>query len=120
MRRFICLLVSVALVSAMGIVTAASSASPRARSARSCRSIRAGGFALGVKIVRGRVNCAEARKVLGAFLNGKGTRHGGGSSATTYWTLYGWRCGHGAGGGACIRHGSDYRTARDYIEVGPT
>jgi hypothetical protein len=120
MRRFACLLVSILVAAAGAVAAMASSASspvPRARSARSCRSIHAGGFTLEVKIIRGRVSCREARKVLGAFLTGKGTQHGGGSSATTYWTLYDWRCSHGGGGGACLRRGSNYRTARDYIEA---
>ena len=45
-----------------------------------------------------------------AFLSGKGRRHGHGPQANLYWTLYGWTCGTGTGGGGCTRH-----RHRDYV-----
>jgi hypothetical protein len=87
------------------------------RAARSCGHIHAGGARLKVSIQRGKVKCHTARHVLKRFMNGGGKKHGGGSNATTYWTIGHWRCGYGAGGGACIRHGHNYKTARDFISA---
>jgi hypothetical protein len=73
-----------------------------------------------VTVYKDPVVCRTARPVLRDFLNGKGTRHGpaNGPLADQYWTLDGgWRCGHGAGGGACIHGGSNYKLARDFIEA---
>jgi hypothetical protein len=80
---------------------------------RSCGGFKHGSQRYKIEIARGRVSCREARKVLKAFLNGKGKKHGGGSEATTYWTVYGWRCGYGTGI-ACTRGGTR-RKARDVI-----
>jgi hypothetical protein len=58
--------------------------------------------------------------VLRDFLNGKGTLHGppGGPAVAQSWTLDGgWKCGHGAGGGACIYGGRNYKVAKKYIEA---
>jgi hypothetical protein len=84
---------------------------------RSCGSFQAGGMRLHVSIRRGRVSCTTARTVLRAFFAGKGKMHGPafGPAALQYWTVYGWNCGHGTGGGACLRDGTNYRNARDYI-----
>jgi hypothetical protein len=84
---------------------------------RSCRSVIAQGTRFQVTISRGRVSCRTARRVLRAFMSGKGKLHGpaNGPAYLQSWSLYGWRCGHGTGGGACIRHGTNYKNARDYI-----
>jgi hypothetical protein len=84
---------------------------------RSCKSVTARGRRFRVVINRGAVSCRLARNVLRDFMSGKGIKHGGPSSAETYWTLRGWKCGTGAGGGGCIRHGPTYRTARDWISA---
>ena len=85
--------------------------------ARSCPSFTLSGYVFAVKIEKGGVTCSTARKVLRAFLSGRGKLHGppNGPAYKQTWTLYGWSCGHGAGGGGCIRHGSNYKNARDYI-----
>jgi hypothetical protein len=65
---------------------------------------------------KGKVTCRGARKLMHLFLNeGQGKKHGGPSSAETYWTLYGWRCGTGAGGGGCTRHGGRDRTQAYWV-----
>jgi hypothetical protein len=73
--------------------------------ARSCGHVRAQGSRFHVTVERGRVGCRTARKVLRAFFSGEGHMHGpkNGPSARQYWTLYGWGCGYGTGGGACTR-----------------
>lgn len=73
-----------------------------------------------VTVLRGTVRCSSARRVLRDFLRGKGTLHGppGGPAYKQSWTLDGgWSCGHGAGGGACIRGGRNFKIARQYIEA---
>jgi len=56
---------------------------------------------------KGRVTCRGARKLMNLFLNeGQGEEHGGPYQYQKYWTLYGWRCGTGAGGGGCVRRGA--------------
>jgi hypothetical protein len=65
---------------------------------------------------KGKVTCRGARKLMHLFLNeGQGEKHGGPSSAETYWTLYGWRCGTGAGGGGCTRDGGRDRTQAHWV-----
>jgi hypothetical protein len=86
-----------------------------ATASRACGSVRARGLTFHVTIGKGIVTCTEARHVLYLFMTGHGVRNGGPASYQTYWTLGAWRCGTGAGGGACIRHGTNYTTARDYI-----
>lgn len=55
---------------------------------------------------KGRVTCRGARKLMRLFLvEGRGRKHGGPYGYNTYWTLYGWKCGTGAGGGGCSRPG---------------
>jgi hypothetical protein len=94
---------------------------PGAASARNrnCRSTTAEGTRFNVTILRGpEVKCSTADSVLHNFLSGKGKLHGpaNGPAYLQTWTLpHGWRCGHGTGGGACIRGGSNYETAHDYI-----
>lgn len=63
---------------------------------------------------RGHVRCRTARHVMRAFLSGHGRMHGpkDGPAAKQYWTLRGWKCGHGAGGGGCVR-----RHSRQAIEA---
>jgi hypothetical protein len=49
-------------------------------------------------------------------VNGKGTIHPAGRN--TYWTVGSWRCiPTESGGGACIRGGSNFHTAHEYIEA---
>jgi hypothetical protein len=73
-------------------------------------------------IRRGSVSCSDAQKVVRDFVAGRGVEHGSGPEADRSWTVDGWTCGHGAGGGSCLRGGatglsaSSYRTAKDYIE----
>lgn len=117
----------VALSVVPGAVTHASAPTdhPTARAApvkaaRSCGHVRAGhGYKLRFRITieYGRVRCGKARGVLRKFLNGGGVMHGpkDGPHARQYWAIGHWKCGYGTGGGACIRHGRTYRTARDYI-----
>lgn len=65
---------------------------------------------------KGKVTCRGARKLMHLFLNeGQGVKHGGPSSAETYYTLYGWRCGTGAGGGGCTRRGGRDRTQAYWV-----
>ena len=96
----------------LGIAPAAAPAATR-----SCGSFRLDGTTFAVTIEKGHATCATARMVLRAFLSGKGTLHGppNGPSYKQTWSLYGWSCGHGAGGGGCIRGGANYANARDYI-----
>ena len=93
------------------------SARAHAAAAHSCGSVKGAGHTWPVTIDRGRVSCRAARKVLRAFIHGKGRFHGPkhGPAAKQYWTLYGWRCARGAGAVDCIRHGRNYGSARDYI-----
>jgi hypothetical protein len=83
--------------------------------ARSCGSFTLRRYRYRVSIEKGHVRCRRARSVLRNFLAGKGERHEGRDQAHTYVIIGRWRCGYGAGGGGCIRHGRTYRTARDYI-----
>lgn len=91
------------------------------RMIRRCGHFRISGYRFNVRIERGRVSCARARRVLHKLYRGKGHHHSGPTSAESYTTIGKWRCGTGAGGGACIRHGRTYKDARDYIvaEVPP-
>ena len=98
---------------AMGTVAAASaSTGAEAHAARGCGSVGGRGRRWQVTIDSGRVTCGTARKILRAFLHGKGRMHGprNGPAADQYWTLYGWKCGNGAGAVGCNRH-----HFRDYI-----
>jgi hypothetical protein len=83
----------------------------------SCPSFRLDGSVFDVTIEKGSVSCRTAATVLRAFLSGKGKLHGppNGPAYLQTWTLDGWSCGHGAGGGGCIRGGTTYKNARDYI-----
>jgi len=85
-----------------------------------CPSFKLGGAKYEVTVLKGNVRCQTARRVLRDFLRGKGTMHGppGGPAFKQYWTLDGgWKCGHGAGGGACIRGGRNYKVAKQFIEA---
>jgi hypothetical protein len=114
-RKFI-----IAAVGAAVLVPVAGSISAEARSstedsvhaARSCGSVGGRGRRWDVTIENGGVSCRTARKVLRAFLHGKGRMHGprNGPASDQYWTLYGWKCGNGAGAVGCNRH-----HFRDYI-----
>jgi hypothetical protein len=116
-RRAVACVIAAGALAAGGIVAAPVGASGSVGSARSCQPFRLDGVRYHVTIEKGRVTCHTARMVLRAFLSGQGKLHGPthGPAYKQYWTLYGWRCGHGAGGGGCIRRGKSYTTARDYI-----
>lgn len=53
---------------------------------------------------KGHVTCRGARKLMRLLFDGEGTKHGGPAGYQTYYTLFGWKCGFGAGGAGCIRH----------------
>jgi hypothetical protein len=101
----------------LGLPSAKSTRIGAAARSRACRSFQLRGTRYSVTIKKGRVTCRTARRVLRAFMSGKGTLHGppNGPAYKQTWTLDGWTCGHGAGGGGCIRHGTDYKNARDFI-----
>jgi len=81
-----------------------------------CGKIRANASGHFVVRKQGSVTCRGARKLMHLFLNeGQGVKHGGPSSAETYYTLYGWRCGTGAGGGGCTRAGGRDRTQAYWV-----
>jgi hypothetical protein len=83
-----------------------------------CPSVKLSGFRYDVTVLKGNVGCQTARTVLKDFLSGKGKMHGNpnGPAYQQTWTLDGgWSCGHGAGGGACIKGGSNYKNARQFI-----
>jgi len=63
---------------------------------------------------KGSVSCAGARKLMHLFLNERqGSKRGGPYGYNTYWVLYGWKCGTGAGGGGCKRRGA--RTLAEWV-----
>jgi hypothetical protein len=91
---------------------------PRARAAdRSCGEIVVAHAFYAVAISRGGVVCATARRVLREFMGGGGVEHGGPSAAQMVWSLGRWRCGFGAGGGGCIRGGSNTMNAGSVISA---
>ena len=112
-------LVAVAAVAPGALATAAptghADGATVAHAARACDGFRLHGLRFHVTVERGPVSCRTARRVLRRFLAGGGVKHGGPSSAETYWTLGRWKCGTGAGGGGCIRGGRTFRTARDWV-----
>lgn len=89
---------------------------------RACRAFRLRGTKFSVTVVRGRVRCDKARRVLRDFLSGRGQKHGpgGGPVSENTWTVDGWKCGYGTGGGGCIHRGRTYRTARAWIAAQQT
>lgn len=101
---------------ALAFVMLASSADA---TTRACGSFRAQGTTFNVTVLRGSVTFKVARHVLSDFVHGKGTEHGppNGPAYQQTWSVDGWSCGHGAGGGACIQHGATYKNARDWIEA---
>jgi hypothetical protein len=109
-----CLVVLVLLLCCVPVSSAGAST---LHASRSCGHVYASGERFRVSIKRGRVTCHTARKVLRRFLSGHGKQHGDGTTANTYWQLGHWRCAHGAGGGGCIRHGHNYKSARDFISA---
>jgi hypothetical protein len=106
---------------AVGVAGAAwaqtASAPAHMAATHSCASVAGAGHTWAVTVDRGFVSCRAARKVLRAFIHGKGSFHGpkNGPAHKQYWALYGWRCGRGNGAVDCIRHGHSFGTARDYI-----
>lgn len=68
-------------------------------------------------IQKGTPSCSTARKVLRAFLTGKGTLHGpvNGPAYKQTYTVGAWTCGTGTGGGACFKGGTNYKSASSYI-----
>lgn len=104
----------VVLLAALAALLGASSASAY----RHCGTFDHGEDTFSVVVEKGALPCWEARHVLHAFLSGQGIEHGGATSPSyeKTWSLHrGWKCGHGAGGGACVRGGSTYLTARDWV-----
>jgi hypothetical protein len=81
-----------------------------------CHQFRIGGDTENLMVRRGPVRCSEAQRVIRDWLAGHGVEHGSGPEANRRWIVDNWTCGHGAGGGGCIRGGSSYRNARDVIE----
>jgi hypothetical protein len=108
--RFGSLMSAVATVAALVFV-------PSAEAKRTCSSLHLQATTIHVSVQRGSASCSTARRVLSVFLSGGGTMHGpaNGPSYKQWWSVEGWHCGTGAGGGACIRGGSDATNARDYI-----
>lgn len=85
---------------------------------RNCGTVGGGQFPLHVEVVRGSTSCHSARRLMRGFLlQGKGREHDTESIVTAYTTLWGWKCGRGAGGGTCIRHGRSVDTARDVVSA---
>lgn len=115
--RYVACCAVVGAVTMLLCTSALSQTPPSARAARGCRTVVAAGTRFSVTISKGRATCATARKVLQAFMSGRGALHGppNGPAYLQTWTVDGWSCGHGTGGGACIRGGGTYRTARDDI-----
>ena len=59
-----------------------------------------------ITVFNGHVSCRTANGLIREFWAGKGHHHGGPSDAQSYWTLKdypGFRCGQGAGAGACTK-----------------
>lgn len=83
-----------------------------AERSRHCGHFKFRGERVKVEISRGRVSCAQAKKVFRSFL----TRRAREKTSTPRSTRIGaWRCDAGPGQASCFRHGSDYLNARDYI-----
>jgi hypothetical protein len=56
------------------------------------------------EVLAQQISCPQAVSILDAFRSAEAVEHKGQAMVTTYWTLTaypGWRCGVGAGGGAC-------------------
>jgi hypothetical protein len=87
-----------------------------------CRVFRARGARFSVMVLQGRVRCGKARRVLRDFLSGRGQMHGprSGPASEQAWTVDGWTCGYGTGGGACMRRGTTYTTPGAWIEAQQT
>lgn len=83
-----------------------------AERSRNCGHLKFAGERVNVEISRGRVNCAQAKKVFRSFLTRRMRET---SSAPRSTRIGGWRCDAGPGQASCFRHGSDYLSARDYI-----
>src|SRR4051812_31982930 len=86
--------------------TAPVAAQPTVRAAKACHSIHGRGYRWTVRVEKGHVSCRKARKVLSAFLHGKGHMHGpaNGPAYQQWRSVYHWRCGNGAGAVGCSRH----------------
>jgi hypothetical protein len=86
---------------------------------RTCGTFREQGTTFSVTVLRGPVKCHTAKHVLRAFFSGKGKQHGppNGGLLQQWWVVGGWKCGYGAGGGACIRGGKTSRNARNWIQA---
>jgi hypothetical protein len=114
----------VAGVLALGAAGALAGVVPGYPHSHYCRSFELGSGtfrdSFQVTVLKGNVACPTARRVLRDFLSGKGKLHGppGGPQSEDSWTLDGgWSCGHGAGGGACIHGGVNYKVAKQFIEA---
>jgi hypothetical protein len=89
---------------------------------RACRPFRVRRTKFSDTILRGHVRCRMARRVLRDFLSGGGRMHGrrSGPMSERTWTVHGWTCDYGTGGGVCIHRGRTYKTARAWIEAHQT
>lgn len=69
--------------------------------------IDTGWATMAVKVQRGSATCSTARHVLGDLFARRGTMHGPANDPAyrPRWSVDGWACGYGAGGG-CPRSGS--------------
>jgi hypothetical protein len=65
--------------------------------------------------VRAGSSCSTARRVLHTFMGGGGVAHGGPAAYQQWWSVAGWRCGYGAGGGACLRSVSGRRARASIV-----
>jgi hypothetical protein len=104
------------ITDATGATSSASRVITLTEQAHSCTQIDAGGQIFHVKIHKGPVSCGEAQSILRTFFSGGGVEHGSGAEYKRTWTIGNWRCGHGAGGGGCIRGGSNTENASSWIE----
>lgn len=109
--------VLMALVLVALVVGSAPAATTAAARSRSCGTFRAASQTFAATVLRGSVTCRRTRHVLKDFFDGRGKMHGppNGPAYKQWWRVDGWKCGRGAGGGACIYGGKTYKTARDWI-----
>jgi hypothetical protein len=87
-------------------------------STRVCGTTTASGQVYRVYVEKGSTACTVARKLLHDFLDGKGTRHQGRDTESTYVLLRGWKCQYGALSGACYRPArAGYRNAAALVDA---
>ena len=85
-------------------------ATQSAEASRSCGTVRASTdghrVTATVRIERGRVGCAEARKVCRAIVTGRARYHDGGYSYNSYYVVGKWRGSMSTGGWGATKQGS--------------